>query len=108
MIKEAKEIQESITKKKKVPKKYLINDVLVKVNYSFQTKLMEISEEEAIKLLEEQVITGLEGFFCLKSSKNLTLVEALATYMKSGLKNFIYVNFDPMNTLILRRKQGIT
>lgn len=58
MIKEAKEIQESITKKKKVPKKYLINNVLVKVNYSFQTKLMEISEEEAIKLLEEQVITG--------------------------------------------------
>ncbi|HJH28761.1 MAG TPA: hypothetical protein C5S51_03585 [Methanosarcinaceae archaeon] len=29
-------------------------------------------------------------------------------YMKSGAKNFIYANFDPMNTLILRGKQGIT
>jgi len=43
---------------------------------------MKISEEEAIKLLEEQVITGHEGFFCLKSSKNLTLKEALVTYRK--------------------------
>jgi len=183
MIKEAKEIQESIDKKKKIPKKYLINNVLVKVNISFQTKLMEFGEEEAIKLLEEQVITGREGFFCLKSSKDLTLKEALVTYrkkdsiekifhslkneieikplrvwsdasiygavlvgfiaqlfislmryefdelkhkstkfikksllnltvtvdyIKSGAKNFIYANFDPMNTLILRGKQGIT
>jgi len=144
---------------------------------------MKISEEEAIKLLEEQVITGHEGFFCLKSSKNLTLKEALVTYrkkdsiekifyslkneieikplrvwsdasiygailvgfiaqlfislmryefdelkhkstkfikksllnltvtvdyMKSGANNFIYANFDPLNTLILRGKQGIT
>ncbi len=183
MIKEAKEIQESIDKKKKIPKKYLINNVLVKVNISFQTKLMEFGEEEAIKLLEEQVITGREGFFSLKSSKDLTLKEALVTYrkkdsiekifhslkneieikplrvwsdasiygavivgfiaqlfislmryefdelkhkstkfikksllnltvtvdyMKSGAKNFIYANFDQMNTLILRGKQGIT
>ncbi len=26
--------------------------------------------------------TGREGFFCLKSSKNLTLIEALQTYRK--------------------------
>jgi len=183
MIKEAKEIQESIDKKKKIPKRFLINNVLVKVNYSIQTKLMKITEKEAIKLLEEQVISGREGFFCLKSSKNLTLKEALVTYrkkdsiekifhslkneieikplrvwsdasiygailvgfvaqlfislmryefdelkhkstkfikksllnltvtvdyMKSGAKNFIYANFDTMNTLILRGKQAIT
>lgn len=33
---------------------------------------MEIDEEEAIKLLEKQVITGREVVFCLKSSENLT------------------------------------
>ena len=183
MIKEAKEIQESIDKKKKIPKRFLINNVLIKVNYSIQTKLVEIGEEEAIKLLEDQVITGREGFFCLKSSENLILKEALMTYrkkdsiekifhslkneieikplrvwsdasiygaiivgfiaqlfislmryefdelkhkstkfikksllnltvtvdyIKNGTKNFIYANFDPMNTLILRGKQGIT
>jgi transposase len=183
MIQEAKEIQESIDSKKKIPKRFLVNNVLVDISYLVQTKLMTISEEEAIKLLEEQVITGREGFFCLKSSKNLTLKEALVTYrkkdsiekifhslkneieikplrvwsdasiygailvgfiaqlfislmryefdelkhkstkfikksllnltvtvdyMKSGAKNFIYANFDPLNTLILRGKQGIT
>ena len=41
-----------------------------------------LKEDEAVKLLEDKLITGREGFFCLKSSKNLTLVEALNTYRK--------------------------
>jgi len=43
----------------------------VDVDYSIQTKLLELSEEDAVKLLEEKFITGREGFFCLKSSKKL-------------------------------------
>jgi len=43
---------------------------------------MELSEDDAVKLLEEKFINGREGFFCLKSSKNLTLTEALLTYRK--------------------------
>jgi len=54
----------------------------VDVDYSIQTKLIELSEDDAIKLLEETFITGREGFFCPKSSKNLTLQEALLTYRK--------------------------
>jgi len=81
-MQEARAIQESIDKNKKLPKKFRINNVLVDVTYSLQTKLMEIEEQEAIKLLEEHLITGREGFFCLKSSKNLTLKEALQTYRK--------------------------
>ena len=77
MIQEAKEIQESIDNKKKIPKRFLVNNVLVDVSYSIQTKLMTISEDEAIKLLEDQVITGREGFFFLKSSKNLIFTESL-------------------------------
>ncbi|AEH59917.1 Transposase [Methanosalsum zhilinae DSM 4017] len=81
-IKEAKVIQESIDKNKKIPKRFRINNVLVDVTYSLQTKLMELDEQEATKLLEEHLITGREGFFCLKSSENLTLIEALQTYRK--------------------------
>lgn len=81
-IKEAKTIQESIEKNKSLPKRFRINNFLVDVDYSIQTKLVELSEDDAIKLLEEKFITGREGFFCLKSSKNLTLTEALLTYRK--------------------------
>jgi transposase len=81
-IQEAKAIQESIDKKKSLPKRFRINNLLVDVDYSIQTKLLELSEEDAVKLLEEKFITGREGFFCLKSSKKLTLTEALLTYRK--------------------------
>jgi len=81
-IKEAKVIQESIDKHKKLPKRFRINNFLIEVDYSIQTKLVDLSEDDAVKLLEEKIITGREGFFCLKSSKNLTLSEALLTYRK--------------------------
>ena len=79
---EAKAIQESIDYGKKIPKRFRINNLLIDVEYSIQTKLIELSDDEAVKLLEENIITGREGFFCLKSSKNLTLAEALLTYRK--------------------------
>ena len=41
-----------------------------------------MSEEEAFELLREDIINGREGFFCLKSSRNLTLTEALETYRR--------------------------
>ena len=81
-IKEATDIQESINKNKTLPKRFQINNLLVDVDYSIQTKLVELTEDDAVKLLEEKIITGREGFFCLKSSKNLTLTEALLTYRK--------------------------
>jgi transposase len=81
-IHEARELQEIIDKKKKMPKRFRINNVLIDVSYSFQTKLIELSENETIKRLEDKLITGREGFFCLKSSKNLTLKQAILTYRK--------------------------
>jgi transposase len=79
---EAKAIQESIDLGKKLPKRFRINNLLIDVEYSIQTKLVDLSEDEAVELLKEKIITGREGFFCLKSSKNLTLAEALQTYRK--------------------------
>jgi transposase len=81
-LKEAKAIQDSIDKNKALPKRFRINNLLVDVDYSIQTKLIELSEEDAVNLLEEGFVTGREGFFCLKSSKNLTLTKALLTYRK--------------------------
>jgi len=145
--------------------------------------LEDLDEEEALKLVENAVITGREGFFCIKSNEDLTLEQALQTYrkkdsiekimhslkneieikplrvwsehsiygaliigfiaqlfisliryelkelkhtstkfikkslmnltvtmdyMKKGVKNMIYANFDPINSLILRQIQGIS
>lgn len=81
-LKEAKEIQKSIDNNKKLPKKFRINNVLIDVSYSYQTKLQELSEDEALKLLEKVIINGREGFFCIKSSEDLTLQQALQTYRK--------------------------
>jgi len=82
MLEEAKEIQKSIEKNKKLPKKFRINNKLIDIHYSYQTKLIKMSEEEAFELLREDIINGREGFFCLKSSRNLTLTEALKTYRR--------------------------
>ena len=182
-LQEAKEIQKSIDEDNQLPMKFKIDNVLIDISYSYQTKLEELNEEDALKLVESTVITGREGFFCIKSNENLTLEQALQTYrrkdsiekifhslkneieikplrvwsdasiygaiivgyiaqlfislmryelkelkttstkfiknslmnltvtvdyMKNGAKNLIYANFDWINTLILRQKQGVT
>lgn len=84
-LQEAKEIQRSIDNDRTLPKKFKIDNELVMIEYSFQTRLKELSEEDALKLLESKAVTGREGFFCIKSSKNLTLEEALQTYRKKVL-----------------------
>lgn len=81
-LKEAKEIQKSIDNNKNLPMKFRINNVLIDVSYSYQTKLEELSEDEALKLVEKVIINGREGFFCIKSSEDLTLQQALQTYRK--------------------------
>lgn len=60
---EAKAIQQSIDLGKKLPKRFRINNLLIDVEYSVQTKLIDLSEDEAVELLKEKIITGREGFF---------------------------------------------
>lgn len=50
------------------------------MKYSLQTKLPFLSEKEAFECVKKASITGREGFFCLTSSENLTLEEALFLY----------------------------
>ena len=79
-FKEAQEIQKSIDSNKKLPKKYQVNNPLVDMKYSFQTKLSFLSEDQAFECVKKASITHREGFFCLSSSENLTLKEALFLY----------------------------
>lgn len=101
-FKEAKEIQKSIENKKKLPKKYLINNPLIDMKISIQTKLPTMDEEQAFELVKKASISGREGFFCLTSSENLTLEEALIIYRKKdSIEKIIHslkneVNIKPL------------
>jgi transposase len=99
MYDQARAIQDSIDNGRGLPKRFRINNKLVDVKYSYQTKLNDISMEEAMRIVEEASINGREGFFCLVSSEDLTLEEALQTYRKkdsiekiiNSLKNEIVI-----------------
>jgi len=81
-LQEARDIQKAVINNKKLPKKFRVNNTLIEINYSFRTKLEELSDEEAIELLKASLINGSEEFFCLKSNRDLTLEDALITYRK--------------------------
>ena len=82
LFNEAEAIEQSIENNRGLPKRYRINNPLIDCEYSYQTKLALLSDEEAHKILREASITGREGFFCLVSNKDLTLKDALLTYRK--------------------------
>jgi transposase len=99
MYEEARIIQDSLDNNRGLPRRYRINNVLVDITYEYQTKLKKLSEEEALVLVNAAAINGREGFFCLVSSEDLTLKQALETYRKkdsiekimNSLKNEIQI-----------------
>jgi transposase len=101
-LNEAKNIESARKKGKPLPKRFRINNVLVDVTIEYQTKLKNLSDIEAFELVKKASITGREGFFCLSSSENLTLNEALTLYREkdsvekimNSLKNEI--NIKPL------------
>ena len=80
LLAEAKAIQASLDKGRKLPKRFRINNPLVDVKYDYQTKLVEMEEADALRLLLDQVIDGDEGCFCLTSSRDMPALEALTIY----------------------------
>ncbi len=54
-LQEAKEIQSSIDNNRQLPMKFRINNVLIDIAYSYQTKLGDLSDEEALKLVENAI-----------------------------------------------------
>jgi len=41
-LQEAKEVQKAVINKKKLPKKFRVNNELIEIDYSFRTKLEEL------------------------------------------------------------------
>ena len=80
LLAEAVAIQNSLDKGKRLPKRFRINNPLVDVRYDYQTKLVGMDEEAALRLLLADVIDGREGCFCLTSSKDMAATEALRIY----------------------------
>src|SRR3989338_3690668 len=100
---EAKEIQQALNKGKSLPKRFTLNNPLVKITYTYQTKLSELTEDQAKKLVQAAAITGREGFFCLVSSEKLTLAEALKTYrMKDAIEKVFQSLKNDINIKPLR------
>mgnify|MGYP001024621385 CR=1 FL=1 len=57
---------------------------LVDREYSYQTKLATLGDEEAHKILREASITGREGFFCLVSNKDS--IEKIMNSLKNEIE----------------------
>jgi transposase len=88
---EAQEIQACLDHKRGLPLKYCLRNVLVEVKYFVQTRLHKMSEREALEHVYMDSLNGREGFFCLKSSEELTLKEALETYRrKDSIEKLIH------------------
>ena len=66
-------------------KRYQIDNVFIKATISLQTKLTEITEEEALSLLLEKGTTGREGFFCLVSDRDMDPREARSKYQSKDV-----------------------
>lgn len=79
-LKEDKDLQRDLEQGRKLRKRYRVDNVLIKATISLQTKLTEITEEEALSLLLEKGITGREGFFCLVSDRDMDPREARSKY----------------------------
>ncbi len=101
-LKEAQDIEQAHSKGKALPKRFRVNNILVKATIEYQTKLKSMSEKQAFELVKKANITGREGFFCLMSSKNLTLKEALFLYReKDSVEKIMHslkneVNIKPL------------
>jgi len=88
---EAQEIQTCLDHKRGLPVKYCLRNALVDVRYSVQTMLHKMTEKEAVEYLYQDSLNGREGFFCIKSSENLTLKQALETYrQKDSIEKLIH------------------
>lgn len=101
-LKEAQDIENANSKGKSLPKRFRVNNVLVKATIEYQTKLRDLSEEKAFELVKKATITGREGFFCLTSSEDLTLEDALFLYReKDSVEKIMHslkneVNIKPL------------
>lgn len=100
---EAKAIQSAWGKGKPLPARFQLNNPLVDITYTYQTKLKDLTDEQARKLVQSASINGREGFFCLVSCEKLTLIQALKIYrMKDSIEKVFQSLKNEINIKPLR------
>jgi transposase len=78
---DAKSIRQSLEDGKGLPKRFRCNNRLVDVEYSYQMKLGEMSDEEAVEYLIKERTTGREGCFILITNrKGVPAADILSAY----------------------------
>jgi transposase len=81
VVNESLELEKKITSgRKQRAKKHDLKAFVAELKLSFQQRLKPLTKEELVQHVLEKTITGREGFFLLKSSKDLTEKEALCYY----------------------------
>lgn len=100
---EAQEIQSALNRGKPLPKRFRLNNPLVDIKYTYQTKLKNLTEKQARKIVQDASINGREGFFCLVSCEKLTVKEALKIYrMKDSIEKIFQSLKNDINIKPLR------
>jgi transposase len=96
-LKKAKSLEDDLEKGKKMKKRYQISNPLIDAKIVLQTKLTDLTDDEALDLLRQDAVTGREGFFCLVSDLDMEprrarsmyrdkdIVEKLFSSMKSDI-----------------------
>ncbi|MDO4802979.1 MAG: transposase [Prevotellaceae bacterium] len=80
-LEEARYVKECVYHGRKLPRKYRTSkNKFLKLSCTIQVDLGNESDDELLERYERELKTGREGFFALKSSKNLTLNEAYSQY----------------------------
>jgi len=80
-LEEARYVKDCIYSGKKLPQKYRSSkNMFLKLSCTIQVDLGNASDEELLERYEQKLKTGREGFFALKSSRNLTLKDAVSVY----------------------------
>ena len=79
-LKEAKDLEDG-----KIPKEFSFDNPLIDGKMVRQSRLSELGDDEAMRILREKHVTGREGFFCITSDRDMDPVEARSSYRSKDI-----------------------
>jgi len=79
-LKEARDLENG-----KIPKEFSFDNPLIDGKMVRQSRLSELGEEEAMRILEKKHVTGREGFFCIVSDRDMDPNEVRSAYRSKDI-----------------------
>lgn len=79
-LKEAKDLEAG-----RIPKEFSFGNPLIDGKMVRQSRLSELGEDEAVRILERKHTTGREGFFCITSDRDMDPREARSLYRSKDI-----------------------